>query len=135
VIFISIEVKIPKEIKEYEEKFILGFPLRQTLSILVSVAVSVIIYGVCRDKIDLNTITTIISLIIAPIFLIGFIKYEGLTLERYMYLYFKSIFSVPQNRKMEEISVIDEACKESITVYEEAMSSYRKAKKKLKKFK
>lgn len=125
-----IEVKIPKEIKEYQEKFVLGFPLRQSISILLSVGIGIFTFKMLENKISTDSITTIIALLIVPVILFGFIKYEDLHLEKYIYLYFRYLFVIPRNRKYAEYSVLDEISRESIVEYETAMRIYRKTKKK-----
>ena len=62
-----IEIKIPKEINEYKEKFLFGLTVRQFISAAVALAVCVPLFIFGKDAIGEDMIGWIIILIGAPI--------------------------------------------------------------------
>lgn len=80
----SIEIKIPKEITEYKEKIIFGLSIRQLISILIGVIVSIGTYLMLYKKIGHEITGYIVILLCIPIFGIGFLKINNFTFEEYI---------------------------------------------------
>lgn len=81
----SINVSIPKEITEYEEKIIFGLSLRKLVclvsAILLCVGSYLLLTKVAKLSMDITSYIVILEAI--PIMAIGFIKKDGMTADKY----------------------------------------------------
>ena len=93
-----IEIKIPKEINEYKEKFLFGLTVRQFISAAVALAVCVPLFIFGKDAIGEDMIGWIIILIGAPIIAFGFFHYNGMNFEDYLLLIYRQKVAEPQKR-------------------------------------
>lgn len=94
-----IEIEIPKDIKEYEPKFIGPFTLRKFLGVVGSVLVMVIGYNVLKGVFD-NGLKVLIPLVLATIpFLFGYYKPYGLPFEKYAIAQLNTNIIPPKVRK------------------------------------
>ena len=73
------EVKIPKEIREYTEAVFFGLSLRQFACSLLAVTVAVGIYFGLKDVCGTETVSWLCILGAAPFAALGFIRYHSLT--------------------------------------------------------
>ncbi|MCL1802740.1 MAG: PrgI family protein [Eubacteriaceae bacterium] len=80
-----LEVKIPKEITEYSERFLMGMSIRQFLSLIASAALSIFLYVglVSYTKASPDTASTAVIVASLPVLAVGFIKINGKHLEKY----------------------------------------------------
>ena len=85
----SIEVRIPKEIKEYKEKIIFGLSLRQLVSVLIGGIVCLSTYFLLKPICGSNIASDIIILEAMPIFAFGFIKVRNLNFEEFIKIFLK----------------------------------------------
>lgn len=85
----SIEVRIPKEIKEYKEKIIFGLSLRQLISVSIAGIVCLSTYFLTKPFLGSNLASDIIIIEAMPIFAFGFIKVRGLNFEEYAVIFLK----------------------------------------------
>ena len=95
------EVKIPKEIKAYKERFILNLTLRQTISFVLGIFVVVPVYLLGIFKYDWNheLMSWIAILLGIPIFALGFFNYNEMSIEKFLIQFFKTNFIFPVTRK------------------------------------
>jgi hypothetical protein len=78
-----IEVRIPKEIRDYKEKIFLNMTVRQLVSIIVACGVSVLLYfkaGFIPDKI----LNWLIVIVVLPIIFTGFFTYNEMYFEKFV---------------------------------------------------
>ena len=89
----AIEVRIPKEIKEYKEKVIFGMSIRQLVCFSSAVVLSIGAYLLCTKVFNLtmDEASYAIILISIPIMALGFIKINGFTFEKFAALYIRHI--------------------------------------------
>ncbi len=80
------EVKINREIRNYTEAVFFGLSLRQ------------IIFSVCALAVSVGTETTswICIIAAAPFAALGFVKYNGMTAEKFIVAWVKSEFLTPK---------------------------------------
>ena len=129
-----IEIKIPKEITEYKEKFLFGLTVRQCVSIAAALAVAVPIYIFGKDYLGADIAGWLVLLIIVPVFGFGFLKYNGMTFEHLVAVIYRQKFAEPQKRKYMELPVFYE-WREEIIANEIAYQTARRtayAKRKIK---
>lgn len=90
------EVRINKEVRNYQESLFFGLSLRQLLFALLAVAVAVGVYfGLC-PVLRNGEIGWVCVLAAFPFALGGFFQYNGMTLERFLLAYIRSEFLFPR---------------------------------------
>lgn len=108
------EVKINKEIRNYTEKIFFGLSLRQFVFSVCACIIAVILYFICNKHFN-KEITSWICIIGVLLFIgLGFFKYNGMTLEKFLYTFLKSEVLVPKNLKFKSNNIYYELFKENI---------------------
>ena len=90
------EVRINKEVRNYQESLFFGLSLRQLLFALLAVAVAVGVYFGLRPVLGNGEIGWVCVLAAFPCALGGFFQYNGMTLERFLLAYIRSEFLFPR---------------------------------------
>lgn len=90
------EIKINKEIRNYYEQFIMGMSLRNMVFALIGIAVGLIIGFSLRGKASMEALSWIIPAAVVPFFLFGFKKVNGMYMEKFMAVWFRSVFLFPK---------------------------------------
>lgn len=87
----AVEVKIPKDIKEYKEKVIAGMNLKQLLCLAIASGVNVVIslIFIAGLKIPMEITSWFMILASIPIVSFGWFKRNGLTFDIYLKQFFK----------------------------------------------
>ncbi len=86
------EVKINKEIRNYTEAMFFGLSLRQFIFAILAVIVAVGMYFLLNNSLGTETVSWVCMLSAAPFAALGFIKYNGMTAEQFIWVYIKSEF-------------------------------------------
>ena len=92
------EIKINKEIRNYKETLFFGLSLRQFICSLLAVGVAVGLYFALRNVLDRETVSWLCIVGAAPVAVAGFFKYNGMTLEKFLWAFIKSEFLLAGNR-------------------------------------
>ena len=92
------EIKINKEIRNYKETLFFGLSLRQFACSVLAVGVAVGLYFALRNVLDRETVSWLCIVGAAPIAVAGFFKYNGMTLEKFVWAFIKSEFLMAGNR-------------------------------------
>ena len=79
-----IEVRIPKEITDYEAKIFFGMSGRKLISFGIAVAISFILFFALRGVLSLQMLGRIAIIIDTPIVAVGFLHKNGLTMEKWI---------------------------------------------------
>jgi membrane-bound ClpP family serine protease len=90
------EVKIPKEIREYTEAIFFGLSLRQFIFAVLAVGIAVLIYFSLHDTLGTETVSWLCIVGAAPFAAMGFIRYHGMTAEQFLKAWIKSEFLLPR---------------------------------------
>ena len=90
------EVKINREIRDYTESVYFGLSLRQFLFSIAACVVAVILYFIFRPYFGIETLSWLCILGAAPFASLGFIKYNGMNAEEFVFAYIKSEFLIPK---------------------------------------
>lgn len=85
----SIEVRIPKEIKEYKEKIIFGLSLRQLISVFIGGIICLSTYFLTKPIVGSEMASDIIIIEAIPIFAFGFIKVRSFDFEVFAKIFIK----------------------------------------------
>ena len=123
-----IEVKVPKEIRDYQESIFFGLSTRQFICSLLAVGVAVGLYFGLRPLIGSEEVGWMCILGAAPFAACGFFKYHGMTAEQAAWAWFKSEFLYPKKLVFQSDSLYYEALKDTIAEGEKAPRK-RKARK------
>lgn len=90
------EVKINREIREYTESMFFGLSMRQFFFSVSACAVAVAVYFLLRPYLGTETVSWVCILAAFPFALMGFVKYNGMTAEKFISAYIKSEFLIPK---------------------------------------
>lgn len=91
-----IEVKIPKEIREYRESIFFGLSARQFTCSLLALSAAVGFYFVFDPLVGTESVGWICILGAAPFAACGFFTYHGMTAEQTLWAWFKSQVLTPR---------------------------------------
>ena len=91
-----IEVRINKEVRDYQESIFFGLSLRQLVFALLAVLVAVGVYFGLRGVVGTSEIGWICVLAAFPFALCGFFTYNGMTFERFLLAVIRSELLYPR---------------------------------------
>ena len=95
------EVKINKEIRDYTESIYFGLNLRQFIFSILGCIAAVILYFLLKPYFGIETLSWICILGVIPFATVGFLKYNGMTAEQFIFAWFKSEFLIPKHLKFD----------------------------------
>lgn len=84
------EVKINKEIKDYNESIYFGLSLRQFIFSVIACGFAVFVYFLLKPFFGIETLSWLCILSASPFALLGFIKYNGMNAEQLLCAIIKS---------------------------------------------
>lgn len=105
------EVKINREIREYTESIFFGLSLRQFIFSICACVVAVILYFILKPYCGIETLSWICILGAAPFAALGFIKYNGMTAEKFVAAWIKSMILTPKRLTFKPINLYYEDLK------------------------
>jgi hypothetical protein len=111
VTYPNLEIKINREIREYTESMFFGLSLRQFAFSLAAVVAAVGIYFLLKPYLGTETVSWVCVLGAAPFAAMGFVKYNGMTAERFIWAWLKSEFVVPKRLMYRAVNLYCEAIK------------------------
>ena len=131
------EVKINKEIRNYTESMFFGLSLRQFIFSVLACGVAVALYFVLRPYFGTETLSWMCILGASPFAALGFIKYNGMTAEQFVWAWIKSEFLMPKKLTFLPDNLYYEALKPNIEAREKGLTvpPKKKGQKKVKKSK
>ncbi len=90
------EVKINREVRDYTESMFFGLSMRQTIFSALAVAVAVGVYFGLRGFFGTETVSWMCILCAAPFAALGFVKYNGMSAEKFLAAWLRSEFLIPK---------------------------------------
>ena len=84
------EIKIPKEVREYHETIFFGLNTRQFVCSMFAVGVAVAMYFLLQPVLGTEEIGWVCILAAAPFAVCGFFTYHGMTAEQLLWAWCKS---------------------------------------------
>lgn len=108
------EVKINREIRDFQENVFFGLNLRQLIFSVLAVGVAVGIYFGLRNVLGTETVSWLCILGAVPFAALGFIKYNGMSAEKFITAYVRSEFLMPRRLVFKSENIYYAACKEYI---------------------
>lgn len=90
------EIKINKEIKDFNETMFFGLSVRQFIYAVLACGAAVSIYFGCRGFLGTETLSWLCMLGAAPFAALGFIKYNGMTAGQIVKAWVRSEIMMPK---------------------------------------
>lgn len=94
---IFLEVRINKEVRDYQESLFFGLSLRQFIFALLAVAVAVSVYFGLRSIVGDADVGWLYVLAAFPFAVCGFFTYNGMTFERFLVAVIRSELLYPRH--------------------------------------
>jgi hypothetical protein len=105
------EVKINREIRDYTESMFFGLSLRQFVFALMAVSAAVGGYFLLKPHLGSETVSWVCVLAASPFAAMGFIRYNGMTAERFVWAWLKSTIITPRVLTFKASNIYYEALK------------------------
>ena len=112
------EVKINREIRNYTESMFFGLSLRQFIFSVLACAVAVGLYFLLKPYLGTETVSWVCILGAAPFAALGFVKYNGMTAEKFIWAWIKSEFLMPKKLMFHPDNLYYETLKATIQNHE-----------------
>ena len=123
------EVQINKEIRNYMESMFFGLSLRQFIFSVLACGVAMGLYFLLRSRFGTETLSWVCILGAFPFAAMGFIKYNGMTAEQFVWAWLKSEFLMPKKLMFLPDNLYYETVKPTIESYEKGLTTVRKKQK------
>lgn len=94
----AIEIKIPKEIRDYKETFLFGITVKKFISLVLALLICVPLYIFGKNFMPEEMVSWVVIFIGAPILGVGCVTYHNMTFVQLIKRYFDMTFH-PQKRK------------------------------------
>ena len=123
------EVKINKEIRNYTESMFFGLSLRQFIFSVLACGVAVGLYFLLRGRFGTETLSWMCILGASPFAMMGFVRYNGMTAEQFVWAWIKSEFLMPKKLMFLPDNLYYEALKPNIEAREKGLPVAQKKQK------
>lgn len=90
------EVRINKEVKDYQESIFFGLSLRQFIFSLLAVGIAVAVYFLLKDVVGTSEVGWMCILAALPFAMGGFFKYNGMPAEKFVSAFLRSEYIMPK---------------------------------------
>ncbi len=105
------EVKINREIREYTESIFFGLSLRQFFFSICACVIAVFLYFILKPYFGIETLSWVCILGAVPFAVLGFVKYNGMTAEKFIAAWIKSEILTPKKLTFKPINLYYEDLK------------------------
>ena len=126
----DMEVKINKEIRNYTESMFFGLSMRQFLFSVLACGVAVGLFFLLRGRFGTETLSWMCILGASPFAVMGFVRYNGMTAEQFVWAWVKSQFLMPKKILFVPENLYYEAMKNAIEAHEKGLPAVQDKKKK-----
>ena len=123
------EVKINKEIRNYTESMFFGLSLRQFIFSVLACGVAVGLFFLLRPYFGTETLSWVCILGALPFAVMGFVKYNGMTAEQFVWAWIKSELLMPKKLVFHPDNLYYEALKPNIEAREKGLLVIKKQKR------
>ena len=87
---ITIEVKIPKEVRAYKETIFFGLSCRQFICSLFAVGIAAGVFMLFDRFMNRETASWLCIVLASPVAIAGFFSYNGMCFEQFLWAFLKS---------------------------------------------
>ena len=127
------EVKINKEIRNYTESMFFGLSMRQFLFSVLACGVAVGLFFLLRGRFGTETLSWMCILGASPFAVMGFVRYNGMTAEQFVWAWIKSQFLMPKKILFAPENLYYEAMKQALDAHEKGLPAVQDKKRKKRK--
>lgn len=127
------EVKINKEIRNYTESMFFGLSMRQFLFSVLACGVAVGLFFLLRGRFGTETLSWMCILGASPFAVMGFVRYNGMTAEQFVWAWVKSQFLMPKKILFVPENLYYEAMKQALDAHEKGLPAVQDKKRKKRK--
>ena len=124
------EVKINKEIRNYTESMFFGLSMRQFLFSVLACGVAVGLFFLLRGRFGTETLSWMCILGASPFAVMGFVRYNGMTAEQFVWAWIKSQFLMPKKILFAPENLYYEAVKQALDAHEKGLPAVQDKKRK-----
>ena len=117
----DMEVKINKEIRNYTESMFFGLSMRQFLFSVLACGVAVGLFFLLRGRFGTETVSWMCILGASPFAVMGFVRYNGMTAEQFVWAWIKSQFLMPKKILFVPENLYYEAVKQALDAHEKGL--------------
>jgi len=118
------EVKINKEIRDYSENIFFGLSIRQFIFSICACGISVLLYFLLRQYFGIETLSWLCILGAVPFAVLGFVKYNGMTAEKFIWAWIKSEILYPKKLTFKPTNLYEQVMRD---IEKENMKNSKKA--------
>lgn len=105
------EVKINREIRDYTESIFFGLSIRQFIFSVCACVVAAILYFILKPYFGTQTLSWVCILGAVPFAVLGFVKYNGMTAEKFISAWIKSEILTPKKLTFKPVNLYYEDLK------------------------
>ena len=91
------EIKVNKEIRDYTETVFWGLSMRQFVFSAIACMVAVILYFILKNYLGIEMLSWICILGALPFAVLGYVKYNDMTAEKFIIAWIKSEILMPKH--------------------------------------
>lgn len=124
------EIKINKEIKDYQESMFFGLSVRQFACSVLAIGAALGTYFGLKDFFGKETVSWLCVVFAAPFAAAGFFKYNGMTFEKFAIAYIRSEFLCSGRRVFRSENVLHNLYREVLADATKESKKNKKGKKK-----
>ena len=95
------EIKINRDIRSYTESMFFGLSMRQFIFSALAVGIAVGLYFLLKPALGTETVSWLCILAAAPFAAMGFVNYNGMTAEQFLWAWLRSEFLEPKELRFE----------------------------------
>lgn len=126
----DMEVKINKEIRNYTESMFFGLSMRQFLFSVLACGVAVGLFFLLRGRFGTETLSWMCILGASPFAVMGFVRYNGMTAEQFVWAWIKSQFLMPKKILFVPENLYYDAMKQALDAHEKGLPAVQDKKRK-----
>lgn len=108
------DIQINKEFRDYSETIYFGLNMRQLVFSACAVGIAVGSYFLLKPYLSMETLSWLCILLAAPFAVLGFVKYNGMTAEKFIWAWIKSEVLTPKRLVLKAEDKLYKQSKESI---------------------
>ena len=90
------DIQINKEFRDYSETIYFGLNMRQLIFSALAVGVAVGSYFLLKPYLSMETLSWLCIILAAPFAALGFVTYNGMTAEQFVWAFIKSEILMPK---------------------------------------
>lgn len=90
------EIKVNKEIRDYTENIFFGLSMRQFFFSVCACGIAVLLYFLLKPYLGIETLSWVCILGAMPFGVLGFVKYNGMNAEEFVFAWIKSEILLPK---------------------------------------